>query len=51
MLRRATALKRICDRQRVQNAFNRIKILFIPLFYLIKMPQIKNTSQFVALIH
>ena len=32
-------------------AFNRIKILFIPLFYLIKMPQIKNTSQFVALIH
>lgn len=32
-------------------AFNRIKILFIPLFCLIKMPQIKNTSQFVALIH
>ena len=26
MLRRATALKRICDRQRVQNAANRLNI-------------------------
>lgn len=39
MLRRATALKRICDRQRVQNAqndkdirFNRkTRLIFIPI--------------------
>lgn len=51
MLRRATALKRICDRQRVQNAnykkywsYETISVLFISimLMFLEKLKQLNN---------
>lgn len=34
MLRRATALKRICDRQRVQNAVNPISGRFLAIYHI-----------------